>query len=72
MTPNPIDYDDPEIKLMVEAARRATWNALYGPHYLRDGRYRYGRNDIADPREAKAQAEADERDRLGDAESGRR
>ena len=67
MTP-PIDYDDPEIRIMVEAARRATWNALYGPRHLRDGRYRRNRNDVVDPDEVASQGDADARDRPDDAE----
>tara|TARA_A100001037_G_C14657409_1_gene417285 strand:- start:125 stop:334 length:210 start_codon:yes stop_codon:yes gene_type:complete len=31
---------DPEIEALLEAARRATWDALYGPKHLRSGRYR--------------------------------
>lgn len=31
---------DSELEYLLEAARRATWDALHGPPHLRDGRFR--------------------------------
>ena len=31
--------DDPELEILLEAARRATWDALHGPRHLRSGRF---------------------------------
>jgi len=31
----------PKLKVMIEAARRANWDALHGPEHLRAGRFRY-------------------------------
>lgn len=34
------EADDQELETLLEAARRATWDALCGPRYLRSGRFR--------------------------------
>lgn len=34
------DAFDGELQALLEAARRANWDALHGPRYLRTGRYR--------------------------------
>ena len=34
------EADDQELEALLEAARRATWDALRGPRYLRSGRFR--------------------------------
>ena len=34
------DADEKELEALLEAARRATWDALYGPVHLRSGRFR--------------------------------
>lgn len=31
--------EDAELELLLEAARRATWDALHGPMHLRSGRF---------------------------------
>ena len=33
------EADERELKILLEAARRATWDALHGPAHLRSGRY---------------------------------
>ena len=33
------DNDDRELEILLEAARRATWDALHGPRHLRSGRF---------------------------------
>jgi len=38
--------DDQELETLLEAARRATWDALHGPTYLRSGRFRPGLEDV--------------------------
>lgn len=40
---------DPELELMIEAARRATWDALHGPRHLRSGRFRPVAGDGQEP-----------------------
>jgi hypothetical protein len=35
-----LDHGDAELELLLEAARRASWDALHGPIYLRSGRFR--------------------------------
>lgn len=39
-TNTPRNEDEAELEIMLEAARRATWDALHGPRYLRSGRFR--------------------------------
>lgn len=34
-----VEADDQELTVLLEAARRATWDALCGPRYLRSGRF---------------------------------
>ncbi len=51
------DQDDAELKFLLEAARRATWDALHGPMYLRSGRFHPERESVeegalAEPRRA--------------------
>lgn len=33
------EADERELEVLLEAARRATWDALHGPAHLRSGRY---------------------------------
>jgi len=33
------EADEQELEVLLEAARRATWDALHGPRHLRSGRY---------------------------------
>jgi hypothetical protein len=33
------EADERELEVLLEAARRATWDALHGPTHLRSGRY---------------------------------
>lgn len=33
------EADKQELEVLLEAARRATWDALHGPTHLRSGRY---------------------------------
>ena len=44
-----MDETDPEIAVMLKAARRATWDALHGPRHLRSGRFRPVIDDAAKP-----------------------
>jgi hypothetical protein len=39
------DQDDGELQILLEAARRATWDALHGPMHLRSGRFSTRRED---------------------------
>ncbi len=34
------DQEEKELEILLEAARRATWEALHGPRHLRSGRFR--------------------------------
>ena len=34
------EADEQEHEILIEAARRATWDALHGPTHLRSGRFR--------------------------------
>lgn len=38
----PSDHRNPELDLLLEAARRATWDAIHGPRHLRSGRVSSG------------------------------
>ncbi|HEX5053922.1 MAG TPA: AAA family ATPase [Planctomycetota bacterium] len=38
-TTNTTSTHDSELEIMLEAARRATWDALHGPRHLRSGRF---------------------------------
>lgn len=51
--------DARELEVLLEAARRATWDALHGPAHLRSGRYYPGAAvaDAAAQRDAAAPAE---------------
>lgn len=40
------DRRDPDLELLLEAARRANWDALHGPRYLRSGRFRPVADDL--------------------------
>ena len=56
------DQDDAELEFLLEAARRATWNALHGPMYLGSGRFRPEREAVeegalAEPRRAAQQCD---------------
>jgi hypothetical protein len=44
---------DPELELLLEAARRATWDALHGPRYLRSGRFHPNSDDLSELETAK-------------------
>ena len=33
------EADEQELEILIEAARRATWDALHGPIHLRSGRF---------------------------------
>jgi hypothetical protein len=50
--------DELELGIMLEAARRATWDALHGPRYLRSGRFRPAPDDAERVDEAAQQAAA--------------
>jgi len=39
-TKNETDADQQELEALLEAARRATWDALHGPRHLRSDRFR--------------------------------
>jgi len=39
-TVQPDKDNDPKLEALLEAARRATWDALHGPSHLRSGRFR--------------------------------
>ena len=72
-TPDEQDrHEDPRIQLMLEAARRATWNALHGPRYMRDGRFRPRKVDVAEPKEAGDRGDVRPSDGEADGESRRR
>ena len=45
------EADERELRILLEAARRANWEALHGPPHLRTGRY--------DPRNTTAEVVAD-------------
>jgi hypothetical protein len=46
MTSPSSDPKDPDLELLLEAARRANWNALHGPRYLRSGRFHIVMADV--------------------------
>jgi hypothetical protein len=46
MTSPSTDSKDPELELLLEAARRANWNALHGPRYMRSGRFHIATADV--------------------------
>lgn len=48
-----VDDSDPELAVLLEAARRATWDALEGPPHLRSGRFDPW-TDLARPAEGSA------------------
>lgn len=45
-----------KIEILLEAARRANWDALHGPRHLRSGRFRPTAEDLAFDREDVARA----------------
>jgi hypothetical protein len=52
--------DETELEIMLEAARRATWDALHGPRYLRSGRFRPTPDDDERVDEAAQPGDADD------------
>jgi hypothetical protein len=48
----PSDHRDPELDVLLEAARRATWDAIHGPRHLRSGRFRPVADDSSEFLEA--------------------
>ncbi|MFT4514930.1 MAG: hypothetical protein ACI91B_003643, partial [Planctomycetota bacterium] len=46
------DHRDPELDVLLEAARRATWDALHGPRHLRSGRFCPVEDELVTPDEA--------------------
>jgi hypothetical protein len=60
-TSNP---DDPELEAMLEAARRANWDALHGPRHLRSGRFTPWEEDRPES------AKADQPDAVADEPGG--
>jgi hypothetical protein len=49
------EEDERELEALLEAARRATWDALHGPRHLRSGRFHPEESDFGDGREASAE-----------------
>ena len=47
--PNDTRPNDPELEILLEAARRANWDALHGPRHLRSGRFNPGDEDRGGP-----------------------
>ena len=47
-TPDREDPLEPSVDVLVEVARRATWDALYGPAHLRAGRFEPRRSEADD------------------------
>ena len=61
------DQRDPDLELLLEAARRATWDALHGPRHLRSGRFHPVEDDSRESGEAAQQGgAADDRPQAGD------
>ena len=60
------DLDDPELVCLLEAARRATWDALHGPVHLRSGRFYPSDEDGAHADKAAQQGAAAAERRNGD------
>ena len=55
------ELGDSEVEIMLEAARRATWDALYGPKHLRSGRCDPGEEGgLGNDEAARLDAAADE------------
>jgi hypothetical protein len=48
MTNPEINPRDPDLELLREAARRATWDAMHGPRYLRSGRFHPECDDVSE------------------------
>ena len=51
------EADEEELEALLEAARRATWDALHGPRHLRSGRFHPEEPTISDEREGPAERE---------------
>lgn len=66
-TTTTLDLGTPELEVLLEAARRATWDALHGPAHLRSGRFHPG-EEGSGPGSKAAQlgVAADDRPRAGD------
>ncbi|MBM3495715.1 MAG: hypothetical protein FJX72_15530 [Armatimonadetes bacterium] len=66
-TTTTLDLGTPELEVLLEAARRATWDALHGPTHLRSGRFHPREEGSgAGSKAAQHGAAADDRPQAGD------